>query len=361
MWLNERAPWTTIPPLLGLHAYEAAARHLSFAAAAAEMHLSASAVSQRVRSLEAHLGMRLFERLPRSLRLTEMGEAYLPAVRDIFEDLSAATSGLFGGSEQASLTVRVQIAYAATWLAPRLPEFCASFPHIDLKLVSAIWADALPPFEIDLEIRQGNGSWPGFVSTKLHDDTAVAIYGPQFLTLHGPANHISDLVSHGRVHVPASTTCGGGSFPPTTCSVLRHRASSPWTLRSQHWRSLPAATTGRSCPNVSSGAPSALGTYSWRRTRRCRCAKITICSAGTMPASSVAKRPRSYGGCARRTCSTLRHRFCRRSPTTPSDETGTLTLRTLLDGTPGCGPPAMRVRVGCCWSSWRRTRPGSGR
>jgi LysR family glycine cleavage system transcriptional activator len=192
---------STIPPLLGVHAYEAAARHLSFAAAAAELHLSASAVSQRVRGLEAHLGVRLFERLPRSLRLTAMGEAYLPAVRDVFEDLSAATSGLFGRSERASLTVRVQIAYAATWLAPRLPDFCASFPHIDLKLVTAIWADALPPSEIDLEIRQGNGSWPGFVSTKLHDDTAVAIYGPRFLARHGPANHISDLVPHGRVHV----------------------------------------------------------------------------------------------------------------------------------------------------------------
>jgi LysR family glycine cleavage system transcriptional activator len=192
---------STIPPLLGLHAYEAAARHLSFAAAAAEMHLSASAVSQRVRTLEAHLGAQLFERLPRSLRLTEMGEAYLPAVRDIFEDLSAATSGLFGGTERARLTVRVQIAYSATWLAPRLPDFCASFPHIDLKLVSAIWADALPPSEIDLEIRQGNGSWPGFISTKLHDDTAVAIYGPQFLARHGSADNISDLLPHGRVHL----------------------------------------------------------------------------------------------------------------------------------------------------------------
>ena len=150
-----------IPPLLGLHAYEAAARHLSFAAAAAEMHLSASAVSQRVRTLETHLGVQLFERLPRSLRLTPLGEAYLPAVRDVFLELSAATTDLFETTDRASLTVRVQIAYATTWLAPRLPDFCASFPHIDLKLVSAIWADALPPSEIDLEIRQGNGAWPG--------------------------------------------------------------------------------------------------------------------------------------------------------------------------------------------------------
>ncbi len=138
--------------------------------------------------------MRLFERLPRSLRLTEMGEAYLPAVRDIFEDPVRRDQRAVRRSEQASLTVRVQVAYAATWLATRLPDFCESFPYIDLKLVSAIWADALPPSEIDLKIRQGNGYWPGLVSTKLHDDTAVAIYGPQFLALHGPANHISDLV-----------------------------------------------------------------------------------------------------------------------------------------------------------------------
>ena len=192
---------SSVPPLLGLHAYEAAARHLSFAAAAEEMHLSASAVSQRVRTLEAHLGVQLFERLPRSLRLTEMGQAYLPAVRDLFEDLSAATNGLFGASEQADLTVRVQITYAATWLAPRLPDFCATFPHIDLKLVSAIWADALPPSAVDLEIRQGSGSWPGFVATKLHDDTAVAVYGPQFLARRGGATHVSDLARHERVHV----------------------------------------------------------------------------------------------------------------------------------------------------------------
>ena len=190
-----------IPPLLGLHAYEAAARHLSFAAAATELHLSASAVSQRVRTLEAHLGVQLFERLPRSLRLTPVGEAYLPAVRDIFQDLSAATSGLFETTDRASLTVRVQISYATTWLAPRLPDFSASFPHIDLTLVSAIWADALPPSEIDLEIRQGTGAWPGFVSTKLHDDTAVAVYGPHFLEAHGPVDSVGDLLPHGRVHL----------------------------------------------------------------------------------------------------------------------------------------------------------------
>lgn len=192
---------TSIPPLLGLHAYEAAARRGSFAAAAEELHLSPSAISQRVRTLEAHLGIQLFERLPRSLRLTEMGQAYLPAVRDVFDDLSAATSGLFGASERVDLTVRTQISYATTWLVPRLRDFRETFAHVDLRLVSAIWADALPPAEIDLEIRQGNGSWPGFISTKLHDDYAVVICGPRLLRTRERLDSAEDLLAFGKVHV----------------------------------------------------------------------------------------------------------------------------------------------------------------
>jgi LysR family transcriptional regulator, glycine cleavage system transcriptional activator len=190
----------SIPPLLGLHAFEASARHLSFAAAAAELHLSPSAISQRVRVLERHLGVSLFERRPRSLRLTEAGEAYLPAVRDLFEDLAAATSGLFGDTDRATLTVRVQASYASTWLAPRLPAFRDEFPHVHVHLVTAIWTDTLPPSEIDLEIRQGNGTWPGFRATKLHDDHAVAIYGEGHLARHGPSDTAA-LASRPRVQV----------------------------------------------------------------------------------------------------------------------------------------------------------------
>lgn len=191
----------SLPPLLGLHAFEAAARHGSFAAAAEELHLSPAAVSQRVRNLEAHLGVQMFERLPRSARLTELGRAYLPAVRDAFDDLSAATSGLFGGPGRGSLTVRAQVSYAATWLGPRLSDFAEEFPWIDIRLVSTIWADTLPPDEVDLDIRQGNGTWPGYLSTKLHDDVAVVLCGPGFLERHGPFPEISDLLDWPRVQV----------------------------------------------------------------------------------------------------------------------------------------------------------------
>lgn len=191
----------SIPPLLGLHAYEATARRGGFAAAAEELHLSPSAVSQRVRALEAYVGTQLFERLPRSLQLTEMGLAFLPAVRDSLERLSAATTGLFGHAQRTKLTVRTQISYATTWLVPRLDDFHAAFPDITVRLVSAIWADTLPPAEIDLEIRQGNGDWPGFISTKLHDDFAVVICGCANAGQVGWDHSRAGLTARPRVHV----------------------------------------------------------------------------------------------------------------------------------------------------------------
>ena len=191
----------SIPPLLGLHAFEAAARHGSFAAAATELYLTPGAISHRVRSLENHLGVELFERLPRSLRLTERGQAYLPAVRDIFLDLAAATSGLFGGNRHGSLTVRTQISYAATWLTPRLPDFHRTFPDIDLRILTTVWSDVLPPDDVDLDIRLGNGGWPGFRAAELHVDQAVVICGPAVTAQHGPVATIADLLGYPRVQV----------------------------------------------------------------------------------------------------------------------------------------------------------------
>lgn len=191
----------TTPPLPGLHAFEAAARLGSFTAAARELHLSQSAVSQRVRALEAHLGAALFERLPRSVRLTELGRAYLPAVRTAFDDLSVATLGLFGSTTRRQLTVRVQISYATTWLMPRLEQFTDAHPHIDLRIVSAIWADALPPDEVDLDIRQGLGRWTGYRASLLHTDRAVVVQSARHERRYGRSMTVADLAARPRIHI----------------------------------------------------------------------------------------------------------------------------------------------------------------
>ena len=95
-----------LPPLNGLIAFEAAARTGNFARAAEELNLTQSTISHRVRMLERYLGYPLFERLPRGLRLTESGKAYLPSIRKAFEQIFSSTAGIFGRKDQGSLTVR---------------------------------------------------------------------------------------------------------------------------------------------------------------------------------------------------------------------------------------------------------------
>lgn len=207
---------TPLPPLPGLLAYEATARLGSIAAAADELGLSASAVSQRIRVLETRLGIALFERQARSIRLTPMGQAYLPTVRGAFDDLSAGTTGLFGqGAGRGRLTVRAQVSYAMTWLVPRLPAFHDDYPHIDLRVVTAIWANEVPPHEVDLEIRHGNGRWTGFTADLLHEDQAVVVGSPAHLETYGPLTGPADLEQRPRVHVIGYDDLWQRLFPHT--------------------------------------------------------------------------------------------------------------------------------------------------
>ena len=127
-----------------LRSFEAAARTSSFAAAAAELRLTSGAISYQIRALEAHLGFSLFERLPRGVKLTPMGVAYLPPVRKAFEELADSTVGLFGGCDRLQVTVHAPVSLAALWLAPKLPAFNAAHPSIDIRLSSVIWDSAAP-------------------------------------------------------------------------------------------------------------------------------------------------------------------------------------------------------------------------
>lgn len=109
-----------LPPLHGLRAFEAAARHLHFAHAAEELGLTPTAISHQVRQLEAHLGVTLFHRYPRPVRLTEAGAALYPVLRQGFDAMAEAISGLTATRAEAPLTVSVTLAFASRWLMPRL-------------------------------------------------------------------------------------------------------------------------------------------------------------------------------------------------------------------------------------------------
>ncbi|MER5672024.1 LysR substrate-binding domain-containing protein [Pseudonocardia alni] len=190
-----------LPPLACLQAFEAAARLESFAAAAGELHLAPATISHRIRALETRLGVPLFERMARTVRLTDLGRAYLPSVRDSLDDLSVATVGLFGPARREQLTVRTQVSYATTWLAPHVHEFQDAHPDIDLRIVCAVWSEALKPGEADIDIHQGRGPWAGYGSRLLHEDLAVAVIGPGHLDRYGPVGSVEDLAGRPRVRV----------------------------------------------------------------------------------------------------------------------------------------------------------------
>ncbi len=161
--------------LTWLRTFEAAARHLNFTEAAAELGLTQTAVSLHIRSLEDRLGSRLFHRRARHLSLTEIGQAYVPTVRQSLSDISLATTSLFGTATRRMITLKAPISTSALWLAPRLPKFRDAHPDIELRLVSNIWTDATGFDDVDVEVRVGRGDWTDTPSERLSDECLVPV------------------------------------------------------------------------------------------------------------------------------------------------------------------------------------------
>src|SRR3989337_3069609 len=113
-----------LPPLNALRAFEAAARHLSFAKAAAELHVTPAAVSHQVKALEEQLGVKLFRRLNKAVLLTDAGQRALPGMREAFDRLAETVERMRARRDGDTLTVRVAPSFRAQWLGPpphRLP------------------------------------------------------------------------------------------------------------------------------------------------------------------------------------------------------------------------------------------------
>ena len=182
-----------LPPLQWLRAFEVSARHLSFTSAAQELNLSQAAVSKQIKLLELQLHEPLFQRFPRSLRLTKAGEAFLPKVQDAFERLAAGTNEVFTSRRADVLTVRVAVGFGVQWLSPRLPDFLAKHPEIRLRLVSSVWNEEGGDY--DLDIRYGDGNWPGIRSRRLTQERLIPVCSPA-LTLKSPKDLTGRLLIH---------------------------------------------------------------------------------------------------------------------------------------------------------------------
>ena len=189
-----------LPPLNGLRAFEAAARHLSFTKAAEELSVTQAAISHQVKGLEDLLGLKLFRRFNRRLMLTDAGQIYLPALTEAFDGIDAATRRLRAAEETGPLKVSVANSLAAKWLLPRLPEFRNRHPDIDVE-VSAV--DRLVDFtrdDVDMGIRFGRGNYPGLRVDLMFEDLVFPVCSPELLKGPHPLRTPADLRHHSLLH-----------------------------------------------------------------------------------------------------------------------------------------------------------------
>ena len=169
-----------LPPLTWLRAFEAAARHLSFTRAAGELHLTQSAVSQHVRSLESFLGRELFVRKTRALELTEAGANYLPIVREAFDVLARGTRAFTGGDRGRHLVIQCNMGFSVFWLAPRLPRLYAAHPWLVLNIVTPIWDPERNAAQAALEIRFGRAGDMSGHARRLTQDRFYPVCAPGY-------------------------------------------------------------------------------------------------------------------------------------------------------------------------------------
>lgn len=167
-----------LPPAQTLHAFDAAARHMSFTEAARELGVTQAAVSQRIRLLEHQLGQTLFLRHARGLELTAAGQAFVPAVTEAFERLSTGIAEAFGTPRDAPLTVRTTPGFAMHWLAPRFHDFQRAHPEISLRITTAVWPGDFDLDGADLEVRYGRGEWDGVECERLTHERLAPVCTP---------------------------------------------------------------------------------------------------------------------------------------------------------------------------------------
>ncbi|MFZ6756681.1 LysR substrate-binding domain-containing protein [Undibacterium sp. Ji50W] len=172
---------TRLPPVHALSAFEAAARHSSFAVAAEELCITPSALSHRIRLLEEHLCERVFVREGRSVTLTEFGRRYLDVVRGALRTLSDFPLPNKIAQNQLRVKVTVPPTFARYMFMPRLASFTRQYPEIEIEVFLFVPLYDLSLSESDVEVRFGAGEYPNLVTRKLFVEPSFVVASPAYL------------------------------------------------------------------------------------------------------------------------------------------------------------------------------------
>jgi LysR family transcriptional regulator, glycine cleavage system transcriptional activator len=169
-----------LPPLNPLRAFEATGRLRSIRRAADELCVTAGAVSRQIQALEAYLGVKLFRRESRAVALTANGEQYLAAVHEHIEGIRRATLNLTGGQGKDTLKIRAYTTFAMRWLIPRLSQFQAANPTVEVRLTTSLEAVDFRAEDVDCAVRLGDGKWPGARADRLIPNELLPVCSPGY-------------------------------------------------------------------------------------------------------------------------------------------------------------------------------------
>ncbi|GAA5543737.1 MULTISPECIES: LysR substrate-binding domain-containing protein [Brucella/Ochrobactrum group] len=184
---------SSLPPLSAIRVFESASRHASFTKAAEELGMTQAAVSYQIKMLEERVGAPLFLRMPRQVKLTELGERLAPSITEAFETMRTAFATLREDAEGV-LTISSVATFAANWLVQRLGSFQMEHPLLAVRLDTNDQLIDFTQSEVDLAIRTGTGHWPGLVSHELIKAQFTPMLSPKLAASIGGVREPADLL-----------------------------------------------------------------------------------------------------------------------------------------------------------------------
>lgn len=184
-----------------LRVFEAAARNESFAAAADELFITASAVSHQIKGLEQYLGLSLFRRNKRKVELTPVGVVYLQSVRQALDEVEAATYRITSNPERDAVTISVAPNFLIRWLMPRMNRFQAKYPDVELQISASSGLIDFNKQNTDMAVYYGHGDWHDIEVHFLRSVLLVPVCAPSLMNSKKALDSPEDLKKHTLIHV----------------------------------------------------------------------------------------------------------------------------------------------------------------
>jgi LysR family glycine cleavage system transcriptional activator len=181
--------------LNALLSFESAARNLSFYQAAEELHVTPSAISHQIKSLESFLGVQLFERKKRQIEITPAGKRYSKFIQKALKEIDKGTQDLIASHDTGELSISMTPAFLNYWLLPRIGRFYEKNPDIQLDINASVTLIDFPRSDIDIAVYFGHGDWPNVECSFLRHSERVPVCSPKLLEKYSIKTP-KDLLEH---------------------------------------------------------------------------------------------------------------------------------------------------------------------